>query len=106
MFAGVSCYKKNLPPWAVQFPPIVLKSTNEHALSRQMAASECPGSATVPITGRGVSPALPLKDVFGGTPGTARETHALPIHRSAVQESWIQGLEFSAEFKVIQSVSK
>jgi hypothetical protein len=25
-------------------------------------------------------PALPLKDVFGGTPDTARETHALPIH--------------------------
>jgi hypothetical protein len=24
--------------------------------------------------------ALPVKDVFGGTPNTARETHALPIH--------------------------
>ncbi len=29
-------------------------------------------------------PVLPVKDVFGGTPNTARETHALPIHRSAL----------------------
>src|SRR5208282_3766273 len=28
--------------------------------------------------------ALPVKDVFGGTPNTARETHALPIHLSAL----------------------
>jgi hypothetical protein len=27
--------------------------------------------------------ALPDKDVFGGTPNTARETHALPTHFSA-----------------------
>ncbi len=29
-------------------------------------------------------PALPLKDVFGGTPDTACETHALPIRLSAL----------------------
>jgi hypothetical protein len=29
-------------------------------------------------------PALPVKDVFGGTPNTARETHALPINLSAI----------------------
>jgi hypothetical protein len=28
--------------------------------------------------------AHPVKDVFGGTPNTARETHALPIHLSAL----------------------
>jgi hypothetical protein len=31
------------------------KSRNERALSRQMGASECPGSATVPVAVRGVS---------------------------------------------------
>ena len=30
--------------------------------------------------------ALPVKDVFGGTPTTARETHALPIQNSACLE--------------------
>src|SRR5208282_382602 len=33
--------------------------------------------------------ALPHKDVFGGTPNTARETHALPIHLSAIFH-WIR----------------
>src|SRR5208283_419948 len=28
--------------------------------------------------------AHPVKDVFGGTPNTARKTHALPIHLSAL----------------------
>jgi hypothetical protein len=44
--------------------------------------------------------------MFGGTPNTMRETHALPTHLSAFQKCGIKGPEFSAEFKVIQSVSK
>jgi len=30
--------------------------------------------------------ALPVKDVFGGTPNTERETHALPIHRALLND--------------------
>ena len=35
--------------------------------------------------------ALLDKDVFGGTPNTARETHALPIHFSALQKCRVKG---------------
>ena len=34
--------------------------------------------------------ALPVKDVSGGTPDTARETHALPIHLSAFQKGRVK----------------
>jgi hypothetical protein len=37
-----------------------------------------PGSATVPVACGASRAALSGKDVFGGTPNSARETHALP----------------------------
>src|SRR5208283_2611140 len=48
-------FKKKRLPWAVQIPPSVIKSPNEHAVSRQLGVSECPGSATVPVAVRRVS---------------------------------------------------
>jgi hypothetical protein len=58
-------FKKKVSSWPVQIPPVVITSSNEHALSRQLEASECPGIATVlsrrsnaeadPVTVPGVS---------------------------------------------------
>jgi hypothetical protein len=44
------------------------------ATARRRTRSQCGASR----------PAIPVKDVFGGTPNTARETHALPTHLSAL----------------------
>jgi len=41
--------------------------------------------------------ALPDKEVFGGTPTTARETPALPIHLSVFLKGRVEGLERISE---------
>ncbi len=91
MFAGVSCFKNSLHHDLYKFrllchnaPMSTLCRANwngqRNVSGARPSRSLCGASRA----------ALPDKDVFGGTPDTARETHALPTHLSAFLKGWVK----------------
>jgi len=80
---GGFVFKKNLPPWAVQFPPFVLKSSNEHALSRR---TEMAG-----IWGADLPTVLSVVAAAAAKVGTSERPFFCPTHLSAFQKCRIKG---------------
>ncbi len=82
MFAGVSCDKKSGHHELYKFRLLCHNARMSTLCRAKWQLRNVRGPRPSRSLCGASRPALPVKDVFGGTPNTARVTHALPIHLS------------------------